>query len=177
MHQENMKARIYANVMKAIAAAVAIVLSCTAWALEWNDGTYTWSYVENTDGTVSLSKSILEAAISPNPTGALEIPSKINGKTLKEISTSAFRDCTGMTAVTIPASVTDIGGYAFANCTGLKTVVIPSGVTSIGSYAFINCALLDYVTVPDSVTVINDGAFSDCAELEYAVVPEMFGSD
>ena len=90
------------------AAAMALALSCTAWALEWNDGTYTWSYEENSDGSVSLFKSLAAAAISPKPTGAFEIPSKINGKTLKEISTSAFRNCTGMTAVTLPSSVTKI---------------------------------------------------------------------
>ncbi len=181
------------------AAAMALALSCTAWALEWNDGTYTWSYVVNGDGTVRLFKSDTESAISPDPAGVLEVPSKIDGKTLKEIGSSAFKACSmtavtipdsvtkigaqafngcnSLTEVTIPAGVTSIGEYAFSDCAGLARVVIPSGVTSIGQSAFANCAVLNYVTVPDSVTSIGDGAFSNCPALEHVVVPAAFDSN
>ncbi|MBR3831829.1 MAG: leucine-rich repeat domain-containing protein [Muribaculaceae bacterium] len=35
---------------------------------------------------------------------------------------SAFEECTGLTSVTIPYSVTEIGGSAFYGCTGLNTI-------------------------------------------------------
>ena len=36
-------------------------------------------------------------------------------------------------------SVTSIGNDAFANCSGLTSVTIPNSVTSIGYYAFYGC--------------------------------------
>ena len=44
--------------------------------------------------------------------------------------------------VSIPKSVTSIGGYAFAGRSGLKSVKIPSSVTSIGGWAFSGCSRL-----------------------------------
>ena len=41
--------------------------------------------------------------------------------------------------MTIPNSVTNIGGYAFNGCTGLTCVTIPDSVTSIGGGAFFGC--------------------------------------
>ena len=72
----------------------------------------------------------------------------------------AFSRCSGLTSVTIPDSVTSIGGYAFYGCSGLTSVTIPDGVTNIGSYAFSGCNGLTSVTIADSVTSIGDGAFS-----------------
>ncbi len=71
-----------------------------------------------------------------------------------------FHDCTGLTSVTIPNSVTSIGDGAFSDCSGLTSVTIPDSVTSIGDYAFSSCTGLTSVTIPDSVTSIGDGAFA-----------------
>lgn len=57
----------------------------------------------------------------------------------KRIAASAFADCTGITSVTMPGSVTVISENAFAGCTGLTTVEIPASVTYIGYAAFENC--------------------------------------
>ena len=40
-----------------------------------------------------------------------------------------------------------IGSSAFYNCTGLSSVIIPSSVTQIGAYAFSNCNGLESITV------------------------------
>lgn len=55
------------------------------------------------------------------------------------IRKDAFYECTGLTGVTIPNSVTSIGWEAFSGCTGLTSVTIPNSVTSIGQYAFLGC--------------------------------------
>lgn len=59
--------------------------------------------------------------------------------TLLEIGDGAFRNCTGLTSMTIPDSVTKIGNGAFQNCTGLTSVTIPGDVTEIGNEAFQDC--------------------------------------
>ena len=70
-------------------------------------------------------------------TGSVTIPDKVtyNGKTysVTSIGDDAFRNCTGLTSVTIPNSVTNIGNYAFRNCSSLTSVTIPNSVTSIGN--------------------------------------------
>ena len=55
--------------------------------------------------------------------------------------------CTSLTSVTIPNSVTSIGGEAFHSCTSLTSVTIPDSVTSIGNGAFYDCANLTNICV------------------------------
>ena len=55
---------------------------------------------------------------------------------IKSITDSAFADCTNITSVTIPDSVTSIGSKAFAGCTGLTSITIGANVASVGSNAF-----------------------------------------
>ena len=78
------------------------------------------------------------------------------------ISGGAFRDCSGLTSVTIGNSVTSIGDYAFYGCTGLTSIEIPNSVTSIGYRAFYGCSGLTSIKIPNSVTSIGSGAFSYC---------------
>ena len=55
------------------------------------------------------------------------------------IGKKAFRDCPGLTSITIPNSVTSIGSYAFNGCSGLTSITIPNSVTDIGDYAISGC--------------------------------------
>jgi hypothetical protein len=58
--------------------------------------------------------------------GSVVIPEEVNYKKrtrkVTRIGYNAFRDCTGLTSVTIPNSVTRIIGLAFAYCDSLKDV-------------------------------------------------------
>ena len=114
----------------------------------------------------------------------------------------AFYNCTSLTSITIPDSVTSIGQSAFYNCISLASVTIPNSVTSIGSYAFSGCAaeiiwgdmptiteigryaLAGYagtdITIPDSVTSIGQSAFYNCTSLTSVTIGngvESIGSD
>ena len=101
----------------------------------------------------------------------LVIPAVVNGQPVTSIGNSAFRDCTGLTSVTIPNSVTSIGDDAFWACTGLTSVTIPNSVTSVGNSAFTGCTGLTSVTIPNSVTSIGRSAFWGCTGLTSVTIP------
>ncbi len=61
--------------------------------------------------------------------------------------------------------MTTIGEQAFRNCTGLTNMTISDSVTSIGVAAFFYCSSLTSITIPNSVTSIGDDAFWDCFRL------------
>ena len=63
-----------------------------------------------------------------------------------------FYNCTSLTSVNIPNSVTLIGGGAFSGCSSLTSIDIPDNVTIIGSLAFENCINLTSITIPSKVT-------------------------
>ena len=66
---------------------------------------------------------------------------------MTSIGGSAFSDCSSLTSVTIPNSVTSIGDWAFDGCTGLTSVTIGNSVTSIGNGAFGSCSSLTSIKV------------------------------
>ncbi len=103
--------------------------------------------------------------VNQTPSGALDLPSEIDGIPVKGIGTSAFHDCTGLTSVVIPGSVTNIGSSAFSGCTGLTSVVISENVAAIGAAAFSGCSGLTSVVIPGSVKLIGISAFQDCSGL------------
>ena len=69
---------------------------------------------------------------------------------MTSIGAGTFADCSSLTSVTIPNSVTSIGGGAFEGCSGLTSVTIGSGVTSIGNRAF------DGVDIPTIISLIEN---------------------
>jgi len=80
---------------------------------------------------------------------------------------------TGITTVTIPASVTSIGFKAFENCEKLTTVSFDSGsqLTTIEGAAFYDCLKLKNIVLPDTVTAIKTSAFASCYALESINLP------
>ena len=87
------------------------------------------------------------------------------------IREGAFAGCTALTSFTIPSNVTSIGDYAFVGCSGLTSVTIPNSVTSIGGDSFFSCSGLTSVTIPNSVTSIGEEAFRDCIGLTSITIP------
>ncbi|MBR4949879.1 MAG: leucine-rich repeat protein, partial [Clostridia bacterium] len=86
------------------------------------------------------------------------------------IGDGAFSGCSNLTNITIPSSVKNIGDYAFYDCSNLSSITIPNSVTSIGDYTFEYCPNLTSITIPDSVTNIGDYAFYGCDSLTSIIV-------
>ncbi|MDR1740195.1 MAG: leucine-rich repeat domain-containing protein [Bacteroidales bacterium] len=115
-------------------------------------------------------------------------------ESLKNIGNSAFSGA-GLASVTIPETVTFLGGGAFYNCANLTTVNynainaatggyavfedcpnfknlnIGGNVTKIPSYVFGACKGLRSVTIPENVDTIEYAAFLSCDSIETLVLP------
>jgi len=85
------------------------------------------------------------------------IPERLHGLPVTGIN--GFSEI--VTSVTIPNTVTVIGGSAFQG-NRLERVIIPNSVTRIGDNAFRGNITLTEIIIPDSVTDIGMGSFRDC---------------
>ena len=119
-------------------------------------------YSDRDDGFIYTSNDKLGDYVFFDCSGltSLTLPSSVT-----KIGCYALSNCIGLTSLTLPSSVTEIGEHAFLNCRGLTNFTIPSGVTSIGTSAFFCCYGLISLTIPSSVTAIGSRAFNDCSRL------------
>ena len=90
---------------------------------------------------------------------------------MTKIPDNLFLKCSGLTTVTIPDTVTEIGGWAFAN-TNLNSITIPDSVTQIGKSAF-SGSKLESIRIPDTVTGMGDHVFRGCTELKEVTLPNI----
>lgn len=62
------------------------------------------------------------------------VPTTVKGKTVTKIGMHAFRENSKLTQITVPASVTSLGGYALAGCPNLMTInLMTTTVPTLGS--------------------------------------------
>ncbi|MDR0633344.1 MAG: leucine-rich repeat domain-containing protein, partial [Holosporales bacterium] len=85
--------------------------------------------------------------------------------TVQKIDICAFRN-SGLTSITIPPSVTEIGKEAFCQCRNLAMVFAQdSHLNRINDCTFNECNCLYYITIPKSVESIGQEAFARCFKL------------
>lgn len=70
-----------------------------------------------------------------------------------------FEDCSSLTNIEIPSSVSCIKNYAFSKCSSHESIHIPSSVSSIGSGAFFSCTLLTNVQLNSFYISFEDSVF------------------
>ena len=101
------------------------------------------------------------------------------------IGHSAFRNCTELKSITIPATVKTIKEHAFAGCTGLDSV----GISDLSDWCgivfesnasnpchqahrlFLNGQEIIDLVIPDSTSVIESFAFTGCSSLNSVSIP------
>lgn len=111
-------------------------------------------------------------AIDVNAFRGKGIQSVIVGDNVATISRFAFMDCTSLTEVSLPSTLTDLQNAVFSGCTALTNVEIPAGIKSLSNSLFYGCTALLKVTLPAGLTEIGSGTFSDCASLTGIDIPE-----
>lgn len=109
--------------------------------------------------------------------GHVVIPETVKdaqGKTYKVVAIGeyAFEACQGLTAVTIPSSVTSIDDYAFTFCVALSSIQIPESVKELGQCVFTGCASLKSVKLPSGIKELKMNVFSHCTSLSTVQLPK-----
>ncbi len=124
------------------------------------------SYSLNYDGTAYFVSGIEVGANK-----SIVIPSTYEGLPVIFISDRAFYNCSSLVNVTIPNSITSIGGNAFYGCTSLESITLPNSIKAIGYGAFVDCTNLSSVIIPDGVTRIETHTFKGCTKLTSVTIP------
>ena len=132
--------------------------------LKYKEIYYTGGTENPGDGTVTVGDFKYLLATNGNnaqivgPTNqsvtAVDIPQTINYDnseyTVISIAERAFENCTSLTTVTIPSSMSNIGKYAFAGCSSLATVTCNAESVSADESAFDDIAKDATLYVPDT---------------------------
>ena len=113
--------------------------------------------------------------------GDIIIPEKVKDNdgveyVVTSLGTSCFKDCSGLTSITIPSSVTSLSNYCFYGCRGLISITIPSSVTLLGEFCFSDCSGLKSITIPSSVTSLGEYCFVGCSGLTSITIPSFVTS-
>ena len=121
--------------------------------------------VEGTEETGMYGDIYYNSSISPIESVKRVILDEGNNSdsgSVVSIGRGAFSNCSSLTSIDIPESVTSIDAYVFSN-SALTSIDIPESVTSIGTYAFKDCSSLTSINIPESITSIGEHAFYGCS--------------
>lgn len=138
------------------------------------------------DGTCAVGRANeqrgTDYAVDAAFDGTLELPATVehDGAVYTVTSVQPFAFSNGssegcaLTAVSIPATVTQIGQSAFMSCAALTRLDLPAdgALAVIDTGAFQRCFALEAVAFPASVEEVRDYAFSYCTSLRSATFAE-----
>ena len=140
--------------------------SSVPFSYSYNDGTHTL--------TLSGNESMPNYDFNTTPWYSYrdEITTVVIEDGVPNIGSFAFYECSGVTSLTIPSSVTYLANSAFQN-SGLTSLTIPNTVTSIGNSIFRDCSALTTVTIGSGITSgLMGDQFYGCTNLTTLAVDE-----
>ena len=88
----------------------------------------------------------------------VNIPVKVWGYTITDIQGNCFLDL-DIEEVTIPETITYIGGGAFSGCKNLAQIVLPSHLEELGNHAFMYSGIQEII-LPQTVKEMGEEAFA-----------------
>ncbi len=97
--------------------------------------------------------------------GTVVVPLYIDDTPVCAIGENAFNGLSGITSISLPNTVDELGAYAFKDCTGVEKITGTSNVTIINDGTFENCRVLSVFPNLNNVTSIGNNAFKDCVSL------------
>ncbi len=98
----------------------------------------------------------------------------VNGEyTVTGISYNAFKGCKNIKGIEIPSTVNSIGIQAFGDCSSLTTINLPESLTELSKSIFLNCSSLEHLIIPSNIKSIGNQAFCDCSSLQEIILPKM----
>ena len=172
---------------------MALALPQIAFAYDFSytyQGNTLYYNIVNGNAEVTSQNNQFYTTYTTYPTGSLVIPDSVThgGTTyaVTSIGSYAFKDCSGLTSVTIPNSVDSIGHWAFDNCGGLTQVIFTGTIEqwcniSIGSsysnplyyahHLYIGGSEVTSLVIPNNVTEIKQYVFSGCSGLTSVTIP------
>ena len=113
--------------------------------------------------------------------GDIIIPEKVKGNdgveyVVTSLGASCFKDCSGLTSITIPSSVTSLGESCFRGCQNLKTVYF-EGKYCRSNYADLKIPTTSIIKVPTEYLQGYKSAFGSDYQYIYAWNPDETGDD
>lgn len=127
------------------------------------------------DGCASLVRVSLGGSVKAIPTSAFlnctSLTSLVIPETVTSIGSTAFKG-SGLTSITVPGSVAKGATSMFENCLALERAVFEEGFVQLNSSTFAGCISLKSVTLPDTLTTIDNKAFNGCTSLSVIEIPE-----
>lgn len=95
----------------------------------------------------------------------------VDFSSVETINKEALSNCSALTSIELPDSVTEIKDHAFAGCTNLETVKLPKNLQIINESVFQSDSKLSTVVLPEKLEKIASEAFFYCTSLESISLP------
>lgn len=143
------------------------------------DGMFTYGF--NEEGNVELYDFV-----NDHQPGDVVVPSEVEGKPVVYIGNACFAEAKGITSVTIPASVTEMGDNVFFDCLSLEKFIVEEGnpyfsagedgVLMADDEQFLYCYPANRegseYAIPDTVDELAPGCFAYAKNLAVVSIPD-----
>lgn len=133
----------------------------------------TTSSAISVSGTITDTEfSSLASAINGITTAGVTVSLDLSDSTgLTSISQNTFKNCTHISEIILPNTITELGASIFEGCTNLTRVVLPTSLTTYNNSIFYDCPNLTEIIIPTAPETIGSAVFWNCSNLISVTLP------